>query len=98
MRNNTSVSFPVDAKNRFDLAITHMDPGSSAERLWAGEFDAGHAQLQVEGKVVDIESGEIVAAFAERRRYSGALGAEDLGGDAGPRYCQVKPRFCRLHP
>ncbi len=73
-----------DAKYRLDLAITHMDPGSSAKRLLAGEFGAGHAQLQVEGKVVDIESGEVVATFAERRRSSGALGAKDLGGDAGP--------------
>ena len=72
------------AKYRLDLAITHMDPGSRAKRLWAGEFGAGHAQLQIEGKVVDIESGEVIAAFAERRRSSGALGAKDLGGDAGP--------------
>lgn len=72
------------AKYRLDLAITHMDPGSRAKRLWAGEFGAGHAQLQIEGKVVDTESGEVVAAFAERRRSSGALGAKDLGGDAGP--------------
>ena len=73
-----------DAKYRLDLAITHMDPGSSAKRLWAGEFGAGHAKLQIEGKVVDIESGKVVATFAERRRSSGALGAKDLGGDAGP--------------
>lgn len=72
------------AKYRLDLAITHMDPGSRAKRLWAGEFGAGHAQLQIEGKVVDTESGEVVAAFAERRRSSGALGAKDLEGDAGP--------------
>ncbi len=39
-----------DAKYRLDLAITHMDPGSSAKRLLAGEFGAGHAQLQVKAK------------------------------------------------
>jgi hypothetical protein len=61
-----------------------MDPGSRAKRLWAGEFGAGHAQLQIEGKVVDTENGEVIAAFAERRRSSGALGAKDLAGDAGP--------------
>lgn len=72
------------AKYRLDLAITNIDPGSSTKRLWAGEFGAGHAHLQIEGKVVDIKSGKVVAAFAERRHSSGALGAEDLGGDAGP--------------
>lgn len=72
------------AAYRLDLAITHMDPGSAAKRLWAGEFGAGHAQLQIEGKVVNIESGQVVAEFAERRRSSGALGAKDLAGDAGP--------------
>jgi len=72
------------AKYRLDLAITHMDPGSRTKRLWAGEFGAGHAQLQIEGKVVDIESGEVIATFAERRRSSGALGAKDLAGDSGP--------------
>jgi len=72
------------AKYRLDLAVTHMDPGSAAKRIWAGEFGAGHAQLQIEGKVVDIESGKVIAAFAERRRSSGAIGIEDLGGNAGP--------------
>ena len=41
-------------------------------------------QLQIEGKVVDTQSGEVVAEFAERRRSSGSLGAQDLKGDAGP--------------
>ncbi len=72
------------AKYRLDLAITHMDPGSAAKRLLAGEFGAGHAQLQIEGKVVDLESDAVVASFAERRRSSGAIGIEDLAGDAGP--------------
>ena len=74
----------ADARYKLDLAITHMDPGSAAKRIWAGEFGAGHAQLQIEGKVTDTESGEVVAEFAERRRSSGAIGVEDLGGDAGP--------------
>jgi hypothetical protein len=73
-----------EAMYRLDLAITHLDPGSAAKRLLAGEFGAGHAQLQIEGKVVDIESGEVVASFAERRRSSGAIGIEDMAGDAGP--------------
>jgi hypothetical protein len=82
--NGAMISNRQAATYRLDLAITHMDPGSAAKRLWAGEFGAGHAQLQIEGKVVEIESGAVVAAFAERRRSSGALGAQDLAGDAGP--------------
>ena len=78
------ISKDQEAMYRLDMAITHMDPGSAAKRLLAGEFGAGHAQLQIEGKVVDIESGEVVASFAERRRSSGAIGIEDMAGDAGP--------------
>lgn len=78
------ISNDGEAKYRLNLAITHMDPGSAAKRLLAGEFGAGHAQLQIEGKVLDRESGEVVAAFAERRRSSGAIGIEDLAGNAGP--------------
>lgn len=73
-----------DARYRLDLAVTYMNPGSAAKRIWAGEFGAGHAKLQIEGKVVDTQSGEVIAAFAERRRSSGSLGAQDLKGDAGP--------------
>jgi len=74
----------TDSRYKLDLVISHMDPGSAAKRIWAGEFGAGHAQLQIEGIVTDTESGEVVAEFAERRRSSGAIGIEDLGGDAGP--------------
>ncbi len=34
--------------------------------------------------MVAIESSEVVAEFAERRRSSGAIGLEDFGGDGGP--------------
>jgi len=78
------ISEDKTAKYRLDLAITHMDPGSAAKRILAGEFGAGHAQLQVEGKVVNLESDAVVASFAERRRSSGAIGIEDIAGDAGP--------------
>ena len=73
-----------DVKYRLDLAITHMDPGSATKRIMAGELGAGHAQVQVEGKVIDTESGNSVAEFAERRSSSGAIGLEDLKGDSGP--------------
>jgi hypothetical protein len=84
LKSGRVISDSQEAKYRLDLAITHMDPGSAAKRLLAGEFGAGHAQLQIEGKVIDVEKGEVVAMFAERRRSSGAIGIEDLAGDAGP--------------
>ncbi|MCP4090189.1 MAG: hypothetical protein GY746_10395 [Gammaproteobacteria bacterium] len=73
-----------NASLRADLAITYMDPGSAAKRMWAGELGAGHAQVQIEGKVIEVESGMLLASFAERRRSSGAIGLKDLDGDAGP--------------
>ena len=84
LMNGRSIGDNQKAKYRLDLAITHMDPGSAAKRILAGEFGAGHAQLQIEGKVIDQKSGVVVASFAERRRSSGAIGTEDLAGDAGP--------------
>ena len=74
----------TDGGYRLDVAITHLDPGSAAKRILAGEFGAGHAQLQIEGKVIDRQSDRVVASFAERRRSSGAIGVQDLAGDAGP--------------
>lgn len=74
----------ADASYRLDLAITHMDPGSASKRILAGELGAGHAQVQVEGKLIEMASGKTVAEFAERRSSSGALGLEDLKGDSGP--------------
>ncbi|WP_456444477.1 DUF4410 domain-containing protein [Thiolapillus sp.] len=73
-----------DTPVRLDLAITYMDPGSAAKRVWAGELGAGHAQVQIEGRVTDTTSGNVLATFAERRRSSGYIGIKDIGGDSGP--------------
>ena len=64
---------------RLELAITEMTPGSSSVRLWAGEFGAGHAFVQVEGQVLYVESGTELATFCDRRRASGAAGLKDVG-------------------
>ena len=69
---------------RLDMAITEMDPGSASGRVWAGELGVGHAHLQIEGKVVDVASGHVLATFAERHGSSGDIGVADLSGDAGP--------------
>lgn len=70
-----------DAKYRLEVAITYMDPGSASARILAGEFGAGHAKVQIEGRIIDINSGALIATFAERRRSSGAIGMDDLAGD-----------------
>ncbi len=75
---------PDVAQAKLEIAITEMTPGSAAGRMFAGELGAGHAWVQVEGRIVDIESNEEVVAFSDRRRSSGAIGLRDIGGDAGP--------------
>ena len=72
------------ATAQLDLGITEMNPGSAAARILAGEFGAGHAWVQVEGRVTDPQGGATLATFAERRRSSGATGFRDVGGDSGP--------------
>ena len=69
---------------RLELAVTRMDPGSAAARIFAGELGAGHVDVQVEGRLVDAEDGELLATFSQRTRASGAVGFRDVGGDAGP--------------
>ena len=70
---------------RLTIAVTYLTPGSATKRFWAAEFGAGHAIVQVEGKLTDSKTGNELAAFAERRRDSGAIGFEDMGGDASVR-------------
>jgi len=67
-------------KARLDLTITEMTPGSAFARMVAGELGAGHAWVQIEGRVTDEESGVLLVSFADRRRGSGAVGFRDLGG------------------
>jgi hypothetical protein len=75
-------------KARLDLAITEMTPGSAFGRMMAGELGAGHAWVQIEGRVIDEESGVLLVSFADRRRGSGAIGFRDLAGDSGPAMLQ----------
>jgi len=67
-----------------ELAITEMTPGSVAGRFWGGEFGAGHAFVQVEGKLTDASEGALLCELVQRARASGAVGFRDWGGDAGP--------------
>jgi hypothetical protein len=76
---------PDNATAALALAITYLTPGSSSARAWAAELGAGHAYVQVEGKLLDAASKEQLACFSERRHDSGSIGFEDMGGDAGTR-------------
>jgi hypothetical protein len=67
-----------------ELGITEMNPGSVAGRFWAGELGAGHAYVQVEGRLVDTVTHKTLATFSVRKRDSGAVGIQDVGGDVGP--------------
>ena len=72
------------APARLDLAITEMYPGSRIGRIFAAEHGAGHAWVQVEGRVVDAQSGEDLATFVDRRRSSAWIGFRDVFKDASP--------------
>jgi len=61
------------------LAITRLDPGSRAMRWMFGELGAGHTHVQVEGKLIDYETGKELFAFADHR--AGAAVLDITGGD-----------------
>lgn len=79
------VEHPDAATAKIALAITYMTPGSTVKRALAAELGAGHAYVQVDGKLIDASTGKDIAVFSDRRSDSGSAGFEDLGGDAGPR-------------
>jgi len=79
------VEAPETATAKLALAITYMTPGSVSGRAWAAELGAGHAFVQVDGRLTDTASGAEIACFSDRRRDSGSIGFEDFGGNAGPR-------------
>jgi hypothetical protein len=78
---------------RLDVAITEMDPGSGFARVMAGELGAGHAWVQVEGRVTGA-NGVLLATFADRQRDSGYHGLQDSLGDVGP--ALVKERLTAI--
>lgn len=83
--NSKIVAETNECTARLALAITFMTPGSMQGRMWAAELGVGHAVVQVEGRLIDQQTGVDLVFFADRRRDSGAIGFEDFGGDAGTR-------------
>ncbi len=74
----------AQADATLELAITEINPGSRAGRFFAAEFGAGHAYVQVEGKLMNTSTSEELASFSEKRRSSGLAGTLDTFEDAGP--------------
>jgi len=68
-----------------ELVITELNPGDTVTRFWIGELGAGHAWIQVEGKLTDAESKKLIGYFVERDRKSGvATFRNSRGYDSGP--------------
>ncbi len=63
-----------------ESAVVELDPGDQAVRWMFGEFGAGHSFIQVEGRIVDARTQEVLAQFADRRR--GAAVFHLTGGDS----------------
>ncbi len=81
----STVEQSENSTSKLLLAITRLTPGSAGGRIFAGELGMGHASVQVEAKLIDPGTGAELACLADRRRDSGAIGFEDVGGDAGPK-------------
>lgn len=79
-----AVERPEESKCKLVMAITYCTPGSAGGRMFAGEFGLGHAYVQVEGRIIDSAANRDLVSFTDRRRDSGFIGIEDIGGNAGP--------------
>jgi len=53
-----------------EMFITHLSEGSGMLRYFVG-FDAGRVDVQIEGRVVDAQTGRVLMEFADRRRFAG---------------------------
>jgi hypothetical protein len=71
--------FPQQCSSRLMLAVTKLDPGSGAGRIFAGELGMGNASIHMEAKLIDAATGKPVAAFASDMTDSGNAGIDDMG-------------------
>jgi hypothetical protein len=79
------VDRPDESTTKLLITITYFTPGSAAGRIWAGEFGAGSAIVQIEGKLIESATGKQLACFFDDRRDTGAVGFEDMTGEIGPK-------------
>jgi uncharacterized protein DUF4410 len=56
--------------NRLEISITHINRGTGIYRYLIG-FGLGSSDLQIEGKILDNESGEEIMSFVSRCRHAG---------------------------
>ena len=56
---------------RLEVWISDLHEGSGTMRYVVG-FESGSVDVQVEGRVVDAQSGEVVLEFVDRRREAGS--------------------------
>ena len=85
VQNWTFKSDSADSPNgsnglRLETAITELDPGSQAARMWVGPTGLGYSYVQVEGRLVDPASGKVFFAFMDRRSGSDTGGLGLTGG------------------
>ena len=61
-----------------ETRLIQLTPGSQLLRWWCGELGCGHAIIEVQGRLIDAKTGEVFAAFADKRR--GAAVIDPTGG------------------
>lgn len=64
-----------------ETGITKLELGSRLWRFLAGEMGAGNTHVQVEGKLIDGGTHEVLLQFADRRAGSAYAGMDITGGD-----------------
>ncbi|MHC4971270.1 MAG: hypothetical protein ACYTG3_02970 [Planctomycetota bacterium] len=66
-----------------EIALTRLRPGGRWSRVWIGEFGAGQADAQIEGRI--LADGEVIALFAHRNRSAAPKSNDyaDLKADQG---------------
>ena len=67
-----------------ELCITEMTPGDERYQLLSSGLGAGHAYIQVEGRVLDSISGEELFLFSERERSTGKDRTTGMVQNSGP--------------
>lgn len=61
-----------------DTRFIQLTSGSQALRWWCGELGCGHTIIEVQGRLTDANTGDVFAAFADKRR--GAAVIDPTGG------------------
>ncbi len=63
-----------------ESAIVEFDPGNQMQRWLFGEYGAGNTFIQIDGRILDAQTQEVLVQFSDRRR--GAAVFHLTGGDS----------------